>query len=136
MKGYFKDEVLTRETIRDGYLYTGDMATTDGDGYIFITSRKKDFIKVGGKRISPKEIEEVILLLPEVVDVTVEGVSDELLGEAMKASIVLTDDKKDVFTVKDIQTHCQQHLPSFKIPTHIVFESSLKVNAAGKKTKS
>src|SRR5208282_6218819 len=98
-----------------------DLATVDEDGYIFITSRKKDFIKVGGKRISPKEIEEVILLLPEVVDCTVEGVSDELLGEAMKAMIVLSDDKKDGLTKKDIIVHCQDHLPLYKIPTHIEF---------------
>jgi acyl-CoA synthetase (AMP-forming)/AMP-acid ligase II len=136
MKGYFRDEQLTSETIRNGFLYTGDLAITDDEGYIYITSRKKDFIKVGGKRVSPKEIEEVILLMPEVVDCTVTGVSDDLLGEAMKATIVLSDDKREVISRKDVQVHCQKNLPLFKIPTFIEFEDSLKVNAAGKKTKN
>ena len=89
MMGYFGDEEGTKNTIRDGWLYTGDLGTVDKDGYIFLTARKKEIIKVGGKRISPKEIEAVILELPEVVDCTIEGVEDELLGEALKATIVI-----------------------------------------------
>lgn len=136
MKGYFKDELLTSETIKEGYLYTGDLATIDEEGFIFISSRKKDFIKVGGKRISPKEIEEVILLMPEIVDCTVVGVNDDLLGEAMKAIVILADDKRNDVTVKDIMMHCQRNLPLYKVPTHIEFENALKVNATGKKTKA
>jgi long-chain acyl-CoA synthetase len=135
MKGYFKDEALTAETIKNCWLHTGDLATVDEDGYIFIQSRKKDFIKVGGKRISPKEVEEVILMLPQVVDCTVVGVPDELLGEAMKAGVVIADGQKDFITLQDITYHCQKHLPLYKVPTHIEFESALRVSAAGKKTK-
>lgn len=136
MKGYYKDEALTAETIKNGWLYTGDIATIDNDGFIFIQSRKKDFIKVGGKRISPKEIEEVILSMPEVVDCTITQVDDEILGEAMKATVVLADDKRNGISIKDISNHCQKHLPLYKVPTYIEFDTVIKVNAAGKKTKN
>jgi acyl-CoA synthetase (AMP-forming)/AMP-acid ligase II len=136
MKEYYKDPALTSATIKNGWLYTGDIAIVDKDGYIFIQSRIKDFIKVGGKRISPKEIEDVILSMPEVIDCTIVSVNDDILGEAMKAIVVLTDDKRNTITVKDISNHCQKNLPLYKVPTYIEFDTVIKVNAAGKKTKN
>jgi acyl-CoA synthetase (AMP-forming)/AMP-acid ligase II len=135
MMGYFKDEQLTTETIRNGWLYTGDLATVDDDGYIFIYSRKKDFLKVGGKRISPKEIEEIILLMPEIVDCTVTGIEDELLGEAIKTKIVLNDESKKKITEQDILAHCQKHLALHKIPKYIEFDNTIAMSATGKKIK-
>ena len=78
-----------QSTLRNGWLYTGDLGTVDDDGYIYLTARKKEIIKVGGKRISPKEIEAVILEIPEVVDCSIEGIEDDIQGEALKATIVL-----------------------------------------------
>ena len=116
MIGYFEDEEGTKNAIRDGWLYTGDLGTVDKDGYIFLTARKKEIIKVGGKRISPKEIEAVILELPEVVDCTIEGVEDELLGEALKATVVIrAENGKDTMLDK-IKQHCSMHLALYKVP--------------------
>ncbi|HBC78679.1 MAG TPA: AMP-dependent synthetase, partial [Bacteroidales bacterium] len=116
MIGYFKDEEGTKNAIRDGWLYTGDLGTVDKDGYIFLTARKKEIIKVGGKRISPKEIEAVILELPEVVDCTIEGVEDELLGEALKATVVIRTDNGKEMMVDKIKQHCSRHLALYKVP--------------------
>ncbi|MDP4208346.1 MAG: AMP-binding protein [Bacteroidota bacterium] len=136
MKGYFKDPQLTAETIRNGWLYTGDIATIDEDGFIYLLSRKKEIIKVGGRRVSPREIEEVILMLPSVVDCTVTAVEDELLGEALKASIVLNNADDTVVTAQDILEHCNSHLAKFKVPSFIEFDSALRISATGKKVKS
>jgi long-chain acyl-CoA synthetase len=135
MLGYFKDEEGTKNTIRDGWLYTGDLGTVDADGYIFLTARKKEIIKVGGKRISPKEIEAVILELPEVVDCTIEGIEDELLGEALKATVVIrSEDGKDTMLDK-IKQHCSRHLALYKVPQIIELKEQLVISATGKKIK-
>lgn len=135
MLGYFGDEEGTRKTLRDGWLYTGDLGTVDKDGYIFLTARKKEIIKVGGKRISPKEVEAVILELPEVVDCTIDGIEDELLGEALKATIVLrTNNGKE--TMEDrIRQHCSRHLALYKIPQVFELKEQLVISATGKKIK-
>lgn len=135
MKGYYKDEELTAATIKDGWLYTGDIATVDEDGYIYIVSRKKEIIKVGGKRVSPKEIEEVILLIPEVIDCTISAVEDPVLGEAIVATVVLNEEGKASITAEHILDHCHKNLAAYKIPSQVVFENNLDVNAAGKKVK-
>ena len=96
MMGYFADEEGTKNAIRNGWLYTGDLGTVDEDGYIYLTARSKEIIKVRGKRISPKEIEAVILAIPEVIDCTIEGVEDEIEGEMLKATIVVRKDMKDI----------------------------------------
>ncbi len=135
MLGYFADEEGTRNAIRSGWLYTGDLGTVDADGYIFLTARKKEIIKVGGKRISPKEIEAVILELPEVVDCTIEGIEDELLGEALKATIVIRPENgKEAFLDK-IKQHCSKHLALYKIPQVFELKEKLVISATGKKIK-
>ena len=136
MSGYFKDQALTSETVRLGWLYTGDNAVMDDEGYITILSRKKEIIKVGGKRVSPKEIEEVILLLPYVVDCTVQGIADSLLGEAVCATIILTEEANKTITEKDILVHCHKNLAMYKVPSKITFESSLTFASTGKKIKT
>lgn len=133
MAGYFQDEELTRQTIRDGKLYTGDLGTVDDDGYIYIVAREKEFIKVGGERVSPKEIEEVIVRLPDVVDCSIIGVPDDLLGEAIKAYIVLNGKN---LKENDIITYCTQHLSSTKIPKYVEFIDKIPVSATGKKEKA
>jgi acyl-CoA synthetase (AMP-forming)/AMP-acid ligase II len=135
MLGYFGDEEGTRNTIRNGWLYTGDLGTVDEDGYIFLTARKKEIIKVGGKRISPKEIEAVILEIPEVVDCTIEGVEDELLGEALKASIVIRAENGKETMLDRIKHHCSMHLALYKVPQIFELKEQLVISATGKKIK-
>ncbi|OQX72863.1 MAG: AMP-dependent synthetase [Bacteroidetes bacterium 4484_249] len=135
MPGYFKDKESTDEVLHNGWLQTGDMATVDEDGYIFIKSRKKEIIKVRGIRISPKEIEEVIVTFPGVVDCTIEAETDEITGESLKAIVYINDSDKGNFTDDLIKNHCAQNLTPYKIPQKVIFETKLTFNAAGKKTK-
>jgi long-chain acyl-CoA synthetase len=135
MLGYFADDEGTRNTIRNGWLYTGDLGTVDQDDYIYLTARKKEIIKVGGKRISPKEIEAVILELPEVVDCTIEGIEDELLGEAIKATIVIKPERGKEVILDMIKHHCSQHLALYKVPKVFELNEQLVISATGKKIK-
>ena len=133
MLGYLNDPESNERTLRDGWLHTGDIAKKDEDGYIYLVAREKEIIKVGGKRISPKEIEEVIVSIPEVVDCTIEGVYDEILSEAIKATIVLTDKADEEITKAKILSTCRNKLVLYKIPSIIEFKKKLDVNLAGKK---
>ena len=135
MIGYYADEEGTKNVIRNGWLYTGDLGTVDEDGYIYLTARKKEIIKVGGKRISPKEIEAVILEIPEVVDCTIEGVEDELLGEALKAILVIKSDNGREAIVEKIKQHCSQKLALYKVPQLFEIKEQLVIAATGKKVK-
>jgi acyl-CoA synthetase (AMP-forming)/AMP-acid ligase II len=135
MLGYFGDVEGTKNTIRNGWLYTGDLGTIDEDDYIFLTARKKEIIKVGGKRISPKEIEAVILELPEVVDCTIEGVEDQLLGEALKATVVIRQENGKEAMLDKIRQHCARHLALYKIPQLFELKEQLVISATGKKIK-
>jgi acyl-CoA synthetase (AMP-forming)/AMP-acid ligase II len=135
MLGYFGDDEGTRNTIRNGWLYTGDLGTVDKDDYIFLTARKKEIIKVGGKRISPKEIEAVILEIPEVVDCTIEGIEDELLGEALKAIVVIRPENGKESMVERIKQHCSMHLSLYKVPQIFELKEQLVISATGKKIK-
>lgn len=135
MTGYYKDEDTTKKTIRAGWLHTGDIATVDEGGYIYIQSRKKEIIKVRGIRISPKEIEEVIVAYPGVIDCTIISETDDITGESLKAIVFINDADKGNFTEEVIKQHCAKNLASHKIPQHVVFETKLTFNAAGKKSK-
>ncbi len=135
MMGYFGDEAATKKAIRNGWLYTGDLGTVDEDGYIFLTARSKEMIKVGGKRISPKEIEAVILHIPEVVDCTIEGIEDPIQGEALKATVVVRKGSLDKITEDFIRHHCAQHLALFKVPQFYLLKDELTITATGKKIK-
>jgi acyl-CoA synthetase (AMP-forming)/AMP-acid ligase II len=135
MMGYFADEEGTKNAIRNGWLYTGDLGTVDEEGYIFLTARSKEIIKVGGKRISPKEIEAVILQIPEVVDCTIEGIEDQIQGEALKATVVLRKGTLESITEEFIKQHCSKHLALFKIPQIFDLKDDLTISPTGKKIK-
>ena len=135
MMGYFADNEGTKNAIRNGWLYTGDLGTVDEDGYIYLTARSKEIIKVRGKRISPKEIEAVILAIPEVIDCTIEGVEDDIEGEMLKATIVVRKDQKVLITRESVIQHCSQHLALFKIPQVYEFKDDLTISPTGKKIK-
>ena len=135
MMGYFADEEGTKNAIRNGWLYTGDLGTVDEDGYIYLTARSKEIIKVRGKRISPKEIEAVILALPEVIDCTIEGVEDEIEGEMLKATVTVRKENAEAVTRERLIQHCSQHLALFKVPQVYEFKDNLTISATGKKIK-
>jgi acyl-CoA synthetase (AMP-forming)/AMP-acid ligase II len=135
MMGYFADDEGTRNTIKNGWLYTGDLGTMDQNDYIYLTARKNEIIKVGGKRISPKEIEAVILEIPEVVDCTIEGIEDELLGEAIKATIVINTEKSKSIILDMIKQHCFEHLAFHKVPKVFELSDQLMISSSGKKVK-
>ncbi|NRT88055.1 class I adenylate-forming enzyme family protein [Clostridium beijerinckii] len=131
MKGYFNDEEETKKVIRNSYLYTGDLATVDEDGYIYIVAREKQIIKSGGNRISPKEIENIIIQIPSVIEAAVIGIQDDILGEAVKAFVVLNDEVLKV-DEKYIIEYCKDKLPSYKVPKYVVFLDGLPKNSSGK----
>ena len=133
MVGYFEDAKLTSTTIRNGNLYTGDIGKMDEDGFIYIVARDKEFLKVAGERISPKEIEEVIVSIPDVIDCSIIGVVDDTLGEAIKAYLVVN--KQSTVTVESIREFCYDRLSSTKVPKFIEFIDKIPVNATGKKVK-
>ncbi|MGM0375449.1 MAG: class I adenylate-forming enzyme family protein [Bacteroidota bacterium] len=133
MKGYFGDEEATRQTLRDGWLHTGDVGIVDEDGFIFLSARKKEMIKVGGKRVSPREIEEVVVAIPGVVDCTVEGYDHPVLGEALRAIVVKAGEVS--LAEDDIREACSRKLASFKIPSEVIFKTTMEVSSTGKKVK-
>ena len=133
MLGYYKDFTGTNNAIKNGWLYTGDIAKVDRDGFIYLVARKKEIIKVGGKRVSPKEIEQVVLSAPHVIDCTIEGVYDEVLGESIKATVVIEkgNDKDKLRGI--ILKKCKEKLSLFKIPQIIEFKYKIKLKSTGKK---
>jgi len=132
--GYWNDPVETAKYFRNGSLYTGDIARVDSDGFIFIVERDRELIKSGGNRVSAKEVEDVIAELPEVVEVAVVGVPHDLLGEAIKAFVVLT--KGAVIATEDVQSHCRKCLPAFKVPEEVLVIKSMPHNESGKVLKN
>ena len=135
MAGYFKDPETTAQTIRDGWLYTGDIATVDDEGFIFMQSRAKEIIKVRGIRISPKEIEAVIVNYPGVIDCTISAEHDDVTGESVTATVFVNEADLEKFSEEAIRQHCAVNLASYKVPQKVVFETKLTFNSAGKKSK-
>jgi long-chain acyl-CoA synthetase len=130
MMGYWRDPEGTVKAIRNGKLYTGDLATVDDEGFIFVVDRQKEIIKSGGHRISPREIEAIVAKIPDVVEVGVIGVPDDIMGEAVKAYIVLSQGSS--LSEEDIVNHCRRDLPSFKVPKYIKFLDTLPKNESEK----
>lgn len=130
MCGYWRREEETRQVLRDGWLYTGDMARRDADGYFYIEDRKKDMIKSGGENVYPREVEEVLLRHPKVKDAAVVGIPQELRGELIKAYVVLKDG--ETATSADLLEHCRRNLAKFKVPKRVEFRSELPKTIVGK----
>ena len=130
MLGYWNRPEETREMLRDGWLYTGDIGYMDDDGYIFVTSRKKDLIKPGGFQVWPREIEEVISAHPAVAEVCVAGIPDQHQTEAVKAWVVLKEGAQA--TPEEIQVYCREKLTAYKIPRFVEFRKELPKTLVGK----
>ncbi len=129
-KGYWKNEEETMNTFRDGWLFTGDLARMDEDGYFYIVGRKKDMIIASGFNIYPLEIEEVLYQLPAVREVCVYGVPDPYRGETVKAAIVLKENA--TLTAQEVEDWCNLHLARYKVPRLIDFRDELPKTAVGK----
>lgn len=130
MAGYWNNTAGTAEALRDGWLYTGDMARRDADGFLYIVSRKSDFIKSASYRVSPGEIEDVIASLGGIEDVAVIGVPDTLMGESIAACVV---SPAHHFDAQAIREHCLKSLPLYKVPRYILRIDEIPRTASGKK---
>ncbi len=130
MKGYWKKPDETARVLRDGWLYTGDIAKKDADGYYYIVDRKKDLIIAGGYNIYPREVEEVLFEHPKIKEAVVVGVPDQYRGETVKAFIVLHDSQTT--TPEEIQAFCRKRLAAYKVPRMVVFRDSLPKSGVGK----
>ena len=133
MRGYWKNQQATEETIRDGWLLTGDLARVDEGGYIYIVDRKKDMIISGGENIYSKEVEDVINSHPAVLECAVIGVEDEKWGESVKAVVVLR--QKEKLKAEELIAHCKKNMASYKKPKSVEFVESLPRNPSGKVLK-
>jgi acyl-CoA synthetase (AMP-forming)/AMP-acid ligase II len=129
MKEYYKNPAKTAETIRQGWLYTGDLARTDDEGFIHLVDRKKDVVISGGENIYPVEVEEVLQSHPKIYDVAVIGVPDERLGEVTAA--VIDPKPGEKLTEEEVKLFCEQNLPRYKRPRRIFFDKVSR-NPTGK----
>lgn len=130
MKGYWNKPSETDIALRDGWLYTGDVARMDEDGYFYIVQRKKDMIIVSGFNVYPNEVEEVLFTHEAVVEAAVIGVADSYRGEAVKAFVVLKPGAQP--TTADIIDFCRERLAKYKVPSQIEIVESLPKSAVGK----
>ena len=128
MSCYYNDPKATAEVLRDGWLFTGDMAMEDGDGFIYLVDRKKDVIIMGGENIYPVQIEDFLSAHPAVKDVAVIGLPDARLGEISAAIIQIKPDHE--CTAEQINEFCMQ-LPRYKRPRRIIF-ADVPRNPTGK----
>ncbi|MBI5033490.1 MAG: long-chain fatty acid--CoA ligase [Chloroflexi bacterium] len=130
MKGYWNKPEETARTLRNGWLYTGDIAKMDTDGYFQIVDRKKDMIIVGGFNVYPRDVEEVLYKHPKILEATVAGIPDPKSGERIKAYIVLKPG--ETATEEEIKEYCKENLTGYKRPTFIEFRESLPKTMIGK----
>jgi long-chain acyl-CoA synthetase len=130
MKGYWNKPEDTVQTLRDGWLLTGDLGYMDEDGYFYIVDRKKDMIIAGGFNIYPREIEEVLYEHPDVQEAVVAGVPDPYRGETVKAYVVLKEGSS--ITEEDLNSFARKHLAAYKVPRVYEFRKELPKTAVGK----
>ncbi|MDS0857560.1 AMP-binding protein [Burkholderia pseudomultivorans] len=133
MLGYWDDEAKTRETIVDGWMHTGDLATLDAHGYCNIVGRLKDMVIRGGENIYPREIEEFLFRHPKIQSVQVFGVPDPKYGEELCAWIVLRADEQ--MSEDEVRAFCQGQIAHYKIPRYIRFVDELPMTVTGKVQK-
>jgi long-chain acyl-CoA synthetase len=130
MRGYWGRPEETAGTLRNNWLFTGDIASMDEEGYFFIVDRKKDLIISGGYNIYPREIDEVLYEHPQVADAVCVGVPHKTRGEIIKAYIVPKPDQE--IEKKEIVAFCRQKLANYKVPKQIEFRKELPKTIVGK----
>ena len=130
MEGYYKESVETAGVLKDGWLFTGDIAKMDEEGYFYIVDRKKDVIIVGGFNVYPREVEEILYQNPKVKEAAVIGVKEAAHGEVVKAFVVLKDG--ETATEQEIEDFFQGKIAKFKIPRSVEFRKDLPKTLVGK----
>jgi len=130
MQGYWNNPKGTAEMIKDGWLYTGDIGYMDKDGYLYLTSRKKDLIKPSGHQVWPKEVEEILSTHPAVAEACVAGIPDPKQVEAVKAWVILRPGQK--VSAEELQSYCKDKLTAYKVPKFIEFRDALPKTLVGK----
>ena len=121
MAGYWKREEETASALRDGYMHTGDLATVDEDGFVFIVDRAKDMIITGGENVYCAEVENALYSHDGVLEAAVIGVPDERWGEAVQAVIVPKDGAE--ISEDAIIAHCRKLIAGYKVPKRVIFQS-------------
>ena len=140
MKGYWEKPEATEKKLKPGpvqgeyVLHTGDFCKLDDDGYLYFVGRMDDVIKSRGEKVAPKEVENVLYNLQGVRDAAVIGVDDDVLGQAIKAFVVLEAGAS--FSERDILRHCQAHLEGFMVPKYVAFVDDLPKTDTGKIKKT
>jgi long-chain acyl-CoA synthetase len=130
MKGYWNNPGETANTIRNGWLHTGDIARMDADGYFYIVQRKKDMINVGGFKVFPTEVDEVLYAHPAVAEAAAIGIPHAYRGEVVKAFVVVRENHS--LTVEELIDYCRARLAKFKVPAEVEFLDTLPKSAVGK----
>ena len=133
MKGYWNREEATKETLRGGWLYTGDLGYWDDEGFIFLSGRAKDFLKRGGEMIAPEEVEQIIMSHPSVDEAAIIGIPDIEWGERVRAIVVRKPGAE--LTAEEVIEHCRPRMAGFKRPEDVVFIDELPRNPMGKVLK-
>jgi len=133
--GYWREPEETVQTFRNGSLRTGDLATVDKDGFIYIVDRAKNFLKCGGNRVSCKRIEEMLLRFPDLIEAAVIGIPDERNGEAVKAFVIAKPGANSNLRSR-LKSFCTETFPSHLVPKEIVLVAELPKNAAGKVSRA
>jgi long-chain acyl-CoA synthetase len=129
--GYLKKPDVTKEVFdAEGWFHSGDIAYIDEDGYAYIVDRKKDMINVGGEKVFPSEVEDMMLTHPKIKDLVIVGIPDELKGEAPKAFIQLTEDA--TATEEEIRSYCRSIMAPYKVPVSVEFIDEIPRAASGK----
>jgi acyl-CoA synthetase (AMP-forming)/AMP-acid ligase II len=142
-RGYWCEPEETSVSFRDGKLHTGDLATVDEDGFVYVVDRMKDFLKCRGERVSCRQIEETLLAFDELVEAAVIGVPDNVLGEVVSAFVVPRDlhcgEHRDCRLCSELRErvllYCKEHLPAQLVPRELVLLPALPKNSAGKVLK-
>lgn len=130
MQGYYNNAEATNETMKDGWLYTGDLGKKDKDGYVYIVGRKKDMVNVRGLNVYPREIEDILDQHPAVKESAVIGIADYHKGEVPKGFVVLKEGAQA--SARELTAYLRQHLANYKVPRLIEFRKSLPRNTTGK----
>jgi long-chain acyl-CoA synthetase len=139
MRGYWNAPEATAHRYRPGPLpgervcYSDDLFRMDDEGYLYFLGRKDDIIKSRGEKVAPKEVENVLYQIPNVVEAAVVGVPDPILGEAVKAFVVIQDNH---LTEKDVLAHCRANLEDYMIPKFVEFRDDLPKTSSGKIKKT
>ena len=128
--GYRNRPEETKQTIRNGWLYTGDIGVFDEEGYLFLVDRKKEMLIVGGYNVYPREIDELLFKHPAILEAATVGIPDDFSGEAVKAFVVLRNGAS--LTAEELQDYCRQSLVKYKVPSQVEFILALPRSGVGK----